>query len=68
MNNFNDIARNYDKSKILINKCCKYLRILVHSDPNFAFHMKSNKSKVAISVGIIRIKSFIILAVLRQSV
>ena len=68
MNNFNDIALNYGKSKILINKCCKYLRILVHSDPNFAFPIKSNKSKVAILVGIIQLKSFIIRAVLRQSV
>ena len=54
MKSFNDIALNYCKSKILIDNCCKYSRILVDSVLNFAFHTKSIENKVARSIGIIR--------------
>ena len=54
MNGFNDISLNYGKSKILINNyCCKYLVILVDSNFNFAFQIKSIENKVARSIGII---------------
>ena len=53
MNSFNDISRNYGKSKILIYNCCKYLEILVDSNFNFALHIKSIKSKVARPIRII---------------
>ena len=53
MNSFYVISLNYGKSKILINNCCKYLGILVDSNLNFAFQIKSTENKAARSIRII---------------